>query len=126
MIEKDLFYSKDHEWVKLEGKIATIGISDHAQEQLGELTYIELPAVGAELGEHDELGSVESSKAASDVFSPIAGKVMQVNEELEDQPELINQDCYNKGWICKIEVSGDNPTESLMDAGAYEEYLKSL
>lgn len=122
MIEKGLLYTKDHEWVKVEGNEAVMGISHHAQEQLGELTYVELPAVGEEVEAGGDVGSVESSKAASDVYAPVGGKVVEVNSELEDQPELINQDCYGKGWICKIEMAGQ--PEGLMDAEAYEKYVK--
>jgi glycine cleavage system H protein len=126
MVVKGLIYTKEHEWAKVEGDIATIGITDHAQEQLGELTFVELPDVGKEVKQGGEVGVVESSKAASDVYSPVAGKVTQVNQELSSKPELINDDCYGRGWLCKIKITDMASTKNLMDAGQYEEYLKGL
>ena len=126
MIEKDLLYTKDHEWAKVEDGIVTVGITDHAQELLGELTYVELPEVDAEVSVHDEIGVVESSKSANDLYSPVAGKVVEVNNELEYLPELINDDCYGQGWICKIELADSSSLDGLMDAEQYTEYLKEL
>ncbi|MHC4759094.1 MAG: glycine cleavage system protein GcvH [Planctomycetota bacterium] len=126
MVVEGLLYTKEHEWAKVEGKTVIIGITDYAQEQLGEVTYIELPEVGKELEENDEIGVVESSKAASDVFTPVAGKVAEVNENLESKPELINEDCYKGGWLCKIEISEDSLPNSLMDSKQYDEYLKEV
>jgi len=126
MIEADLYYTKDHEWVRLEGESATIGITHHAQEQLGDITFLELPQVGQTVNQHQEIGMVESSKAASDVYSPVAGEIVEVNRQLEDQPELINQDCYQQGWICKFKLNADNSSEDLMNAESYEKYLKGL
>jgi glycine cleavage system H protein len=126
MIAEGLLYTKDHEWAKVEGKTATIGISDYAQEQLGELVYVELPRIGDEFTQGKELAVVESSKAASDVYAPVAGKVTYVNSQLESKPELINQDCYGKGWICKMAVSDQAALKNLMDSKQYEEYVKGL
>jgi len=132
MIPEGLLYTKEHEWAKVEGKpaaagkIATIGISDYAQEQLGELVYVELPVVGSEFIQGKELAVVESSKAASDVYAPVTGKVMQVNSQLESKPELINQDCYGTGWICKVDVTDEASLKNLMNSKQYEEYLKGL
>ncbi len=126
MVVEGLLYTEDHEWAKVEGDVATVGITDFAQEQLGEITFTELPVVGSELKVHQELGVVESSKAASDVYSPVAGKVVEVNSELESKPELINEDCYGAGWICKIKVADKAPIKKLMDASKYEEFLKSM
>ena len=126
MVAKELLYTKDHEWAKIEGDIATIGITDHAQDQLGELTFAELPDVGKEVGQKGELAVVESSKAASDIYAPVAGKVTEANTALEANPELINEDCYGKGWICKIQITDKASINTLMDAAKYEEYLKSL
>jgi glycine cleavage system H protein len=126
MVAEGLFYTKEHEWVKIEGNTATVGITDHAQEMLGEITYAELPKIDKEVDAGDELAVVESSKAASDVYSPVAGKVVEVNTELETRPEIINEDCYDSGWICKMEVSGKNATAGLMSASEYEEYLKGI
>jgi glycine cleavage system H protein len=126
MIETDLYYTQDHEWVRMEGQSATVGITYHAQEQLGEITFLELPPVGQTVAGHQEIGMIESSKAASDIYSPVAGEIVEVNQQLEDQPELINRDCYQQGWICKIQTSADNPTEHLMNAKEYDQYLKGL
>jgi glycine cleavage system H protein len=126
MVVKGLFYTDQHEWAKVEGDIAVIGITDHAQEQLGELTFVELPDVGKEVKQKGELAVVESSKAASDVYSPVAGKVTEVNSQLKTKPEIINEDCYTAGWICKIRVTDKASLKNLMDATKYEEYLKGL
>lgn len=126
MIPKDLLYTKDHEWVRMDGETAVIGITQHAQQQLGELTFVELPEMNQDCQSHDELAVVESSKAASDVYAPMAGTVVKVNEALEEQPELVNQDCYKEGWLCELKLSDPNAKDGLMDPGQYEEYLKSL
>jgi glycine cleavage system H protein len=126
MVVEGLLYTKDHEWAKVEGDITTVGITDHAQEQLGEIVFVELPAVGKEFKSHKEIAVVESSKAASDVFTPVTGKVAEVNSELTSKPELINSDCYGAGWICKMKVTDKKSTAGLMNAKQYEEYLKTL
>jgi glycine cleavage system H protein len=126
MVVKGLLYTKDHEWAKIEGDIAIIGITDHAQNQLGELTFVELPDVGKEVKQKGELAVVESSKAASDVYSPVAGKVIEANTKLEKNPEIVNDDCYSAGWICKIRITDKGSTQNLIDAVQYEEYLKGL
>ncbi len=126
MVVEGLLYTKDHEWAKVEGDIATIGITDHAQEQLGEIVFVELPAVGKEFKSHKEFAVVESSKAASDVFSPVSGKVTEVNAELSSKPEQINSDCYGAGWLCKMKVTDKESLTGLMNARQYEEYLKTL
>ena len=118
-----LLYTKEHEWVKLEGTSATIGITDHAQKLLGEVTFVELPAVEATFKRGDSISVVESSKAASDVYTPVAGKVKEINSDLESRPELINQSCYQDGWICKMTVTDPAPAKGLMDAKQYEKYL---
>jgi glycine cleavage system H protein len=118
-----LLYTKDHEWVRLEGTSATIGITDHAQKLLGEVTFVELPAVEAAFKRGDSLSVVESSKAASDVYSPVTGKVKEINSDLESRPELINQSCYQDGWICKMTVMDPASSQGLMDAKQYEKYL---
>ena len=125
-VVEGLLYTKDHEWAKVAGDTATVGITDYAQEQLGELVFVELPAMGKEFGAHKELAVVESSKAASDVYSPVAGKVTGVNAELETKPELINEDCYQAGWICKLAIADKKSLDVLMDSKQYEEYLKTL
>jgi glycine cleavage system H protein len=126
MVVKGLFYTEEHEWAKVEGDIATIGITDHAQEQLGELTFVELPEMGKEVKQKGELAVVESSKAASDVYSPVAGKVTEVNTQLATKPEMINDDCYGAGWICKVRITDKASLKNLMDSTKYEEYLKGL
>ncbi len=125
-VQQELLYTKDHEWAKVDGDTATVGITFYAQEQLGEIVFVELPKVGKEFGVHKEMAVVESSKAASDVYCPVAGKVTEVNSELEAKPELINEDCYGQGWICKLKITDKNSLQGLMDARKYEEYLKTL
>ncbi|NLM06679.1 MAG: glycine cleavage system protein GcvH [Tissierellia bacterium] len=123
-IEQGLFYTKDHEWVKVEGDVATVGIADYAQEHLGDIIYVELPDVDDEFDKGEAFSSVESVKAATDVFLPVAGTITEVNEELEDEPGLLNQDAY-ANWIVKIKVS-DPDTSDLMDAAQYEAFVKEL
>jgi len=126
MVVDGLLYTKDHEWAKVDGDVATVGITDHAQEQLGELVFVELPDVGKEFAARKEIAVVESSKAAGDVYAPVAGKVTEVNEELNTRPELINEDCYAGGWICKIQITDKAALDGLMDAKQYKEYLETL
>ena len=126
MVVDGLLYTKDHEWAKVEGNVATIGITDHAQEQLGELVFVELPDVGKEFAAHKEIAVVESSKAAGDVYAPVAGQVTDVNSALDTQPELINEDCYNAGWICKLQITDKASLDDLMDAKKYKDYLETL
>jgi glycine cleavage system H protein len=126
MVVKGLLYTKEHEWAKVEGDIAIIGITDHAQEQLGEITFVELPAVGRQVVQKNEIGTVESTKAASDIFSPVTGTVTEMNTELKTKPEKINEDCYGQGWLCKIRVTDKASLNNLLDAAQYEEYLKGL
>ncbi len=116
-----LFYSEDHDWVKVEGGVATIGISDEAQHQLGEIVYVELPDVDSEISVGDDYGVVESVKAASDLHAPVSGKVIEVNEDLDDNPAALNEDAY-ANWIAKVELSDESEVEKLMDAKAYEEF----
>lgn len=124
MIVEGLLYTKQHEWARVEGDIATIGITDYAQMMLGEIIFIELPAVGTEVRSDIEIAVVESTKAASDIFSPVTGKVTAVNSALESEPELINKDCYNAGWICKIEIADGTSLEALLNAEQYKQYVK--
>ena len=126
MAVKGLLYTKDHEWVSIEGDAATVGITDYAQEQLGELVFVELPVIGKEVRAHDEIAIVESSKAASDVYSPLTGKVIEVNQELESRPELINEDCYKGGWIAKLQLTDPKSHEDLMDTEKYKQYIAGL
>jgi glycine cleavage system H protein len=126
MVIEGLFYTEEHEWAKIDGDIATIGITHYAQEQLGEITFVELPAVGKEVKQKDELAVVESSKAASDVYAPVTGTVNEVNMDLESTPEKINQDCYNAGWICTMKITDKSIIDNLMDSKQYEKYLQGL
>ncbi len=114
-----LYYSESHEWVKVEGNIAIVGITDHAQHEMGDLSYVAMPEVDDELEKGEEFGAVESVKAASDLYSPVSGTVVEINEELEDAPELLNQDAF-ANWIMKVEMSDPSELEGLMDAAAYE------
>jgi len=118
----DLKYARSDEWVRLEGDIATIGISDFAQDQLNDIVFVELPEVGATLAQGTTFGVVESVKAASDVYVPISGTVTEVNAALSDEPELINSDPYGRGWIIKLKVSDTAGLDALMDADAYLAY----
>jgi glycine cleavage system H protein len=112
-------YTKTHEWVAVDGKHATVGITDFAQSQLGDVVFLELPAAGRKLAERETFGVVESVKAASDLYSPVAGRITEVNEKLTSRPELINADPYGEGWILKLDLAGDLP-DSLLDEAAYK------
>jgi len=118
-----LYYSESHEYVKVDGDFAFIGITDYAQHALGNVVYVDLPEVDDEVVAGEEFGAVESVKAASDIISPVSGTVVEVNEALEDQPELLNQDAY-ENWIIKVELSDKAELESLMDAKAYEAFCE--
>lgn len=122
-IPQELKYSKDHEWVRVEGNTATIGITDYAQSQLGDVVFVELPEEGAELDAHQGLSVVESVKAVSDIYAPLAGKVIAVNETLADAPETVNQDPYGDGWIAKLELSDAAQLADLLDSEAYEKLV---
>jgi glycine cleavage system H protein len=112
-------YTQDHEYVRVDGNIGTVGISNYAQEQLGDIVFVELPSVGATLSKGDEAAVVESVKAASEIYAPVSGKVIEINEKLNDEPGLINSDAADAGWIFKIEISDAGELESLMDEAAY-------
>jgi glycine cleavage system H protein len=122
-IPKELKYSKDHEWVRVEGNTATIGITDYAQSQLGDVVFVELPEEGAEIDAHQGLSVVESVKAVSDIYAPLAGKVIAVNEILADAPETVNQDPYGDGWIAKLELTDAAQLADLLDSDAYEKLV---
>jgi glycine cleavage system H protein len=125
-IEENFLYTKEHEWVSIEDNIATMGISDYAQGALGDVTYVELPEVDTEVEQFEQFVSVESVKAASDIFAPMGGRVIEVNRKLDDAPALINKDCYAKGWIAKIEVRDMDESTNLMSADEYRSYLESI
>jgi glycine cleavage system H protein len=121
----DIRYSKEHEWVRVDGKVATVGISDHAQQQLGDVVFVELPEVGREVTQNAAMAVVESVKAASDVYAPISGRVVEANDALNNDPALVNGDAEGAGWFCKIEVSKPDELDGLMDAGAYRDFVAS-
>ncbi|MBI4515337.1 MAG: glycine cleavage system protein GcvH [Deltaproteobacteria bacterium] len=120
---EDLKYSKEHEWVLVEGGVATVGITDYAQEQLGDIVFVELPAVGDKVSKDEAFGVVESVKAVSDVFAPISGAVLEVNDDLPDSPDMLNEDPYGDGWIIKVEMSDKTDLDDLMTAAEYEQYV---
>ena len=126
MYPDDFHYTKDHEWLQLKGDLATVGITDFAQKQLGDVVYVELPAKGTQLGFHQTIGVVESVKAVSDVYSPVSGEVVEVNEGLNDSPELVNQDPHGKGWIVRLKLKDESEWEKLMSASEYEKFLEGL
>jgi len=126
MNPEDFYYSKDHEWVKIEGDRATVGITDFAQKQLGDVVYVEMPQVGSSLEFHQSLGVVESVKAVSDIYCPISGDVIEVNEGLNDSPELINEDPHGKGWIVRLRIKDESEVEKLMSVSEYEKFLEGL
>jgi glycine cleavage system H protein len=118
-----LRYSKEHEWVAAEETVATIGITDHAQEQLGEIVYIELPSVGEKVSKDDPFGVVESVKAVSDIYAPVSGTVLEVNEDLAESPEVVNEDPYGDGWLIKVKVSDPADLDDLMENEEYEQMI---
>ena len=121
-VAKDLLYRRSHEWARTEGDTVVVGISHYAQDQLGEVVYVELPDVGTGIAAGDELGTLESVKAVSEFLAPARGEVIEVNERLEDEPNLVNEDPYGEGWLVKISGSVDG--EDLLDAAAYQEFLE--
>ncbi|HXQ24047.1 MAG TPA: glycine cleavage system protein GcvH [Candidatus Acidoferrales bacterium] len=120
---EDVKYSKEHEWVLVEGGVATVGITDYAQDQLGDIVFVELPAVGDKVSKEDAFGVVESVKAVSDIYAPVSGKVLEVNDDLPENPEMLNEDPYGDGWIIKIEMSDPEELDDLMTATEYEQYV---
>lgn len=122
-IKSELKYTKDHEWVKVEGNQAIIGITDYAQGELGDIVYVEIEALGEDLKKEEIFGSVEAVKTVSDLFLPVSGKITEMNEELEDNPELINEDPYEKGWIIKMEIQNPAELEELLDSDSYKDLV---
>ena len=125
-IPEDLHYSKDHEWVRVEGDTATIGITDHAQDRLGEIVYVELPRVGDTFEAHEVFGQVESVKAANDLFCPVGGEVTEVNETLNDNTEYVNKDPYGAAWMLRVRLKDAGEVDKLMNAAEYEDYTNKL
>lgn len=126
MYSDDFYYSKDHEWVKIKGDIGIVGITDFAQKQLGDVVYVEFPKIGAQLEFHQSLGVIESVKAVSDIYAPISGEVIKINEELNNSPELLNEDPHGKGWIIQLKIKDKEELEKLMSASEYEKFLEGL
>ncbi len=125
MYPEDYRYSKDHEWVRTEDDICVVGITDYAQDELGEVVFVETPEVGQSFSAHDEIGSIESVKAVAEVYTPVSGEVVEVNEALEEEPEKINQDPHGEGWIVKIRLSDPDELGELMDVNAYKSFLEA-
>lgn len=125
MTPEDNRYAKSHEYVHVEGEIGTIGITDYAQKELGDVVFVELPQVGTQLEAADELGSIESVKAVSELFAPVSGEVVEINETLAEKPELINTDPYGDGWMIRVRLSDPSELDDLMNAEEYEEYIET-
>ena len=121
-IPKELKYTETHEWVKVDGDIATIGISDFAQSELGDIVFVEMPEVGDDVEKDESCGTIEAVKTVSDLNSPVSGEIVEINGALEDEPTLVNNDCYEGGWIIKVKMSDASELDDLMDAEAYEEF----
>jgi glycine cleavage system H protein len=123
-VPEELHYSKDHEWVRVEGDIAVVGITDYAQNSLGDVVYVELPKVGETFAANESFGSVESVKAVSEVFSPVSGDISATNESLNDEPEKVNQDPYGEGWMIRVKMSNRGEVDSMLTAAEYEDFTK--
>jgi glycine cleavage system H protein len=124
MDPEELRYSADHEWVKVEGKQVIVGITEYAQSELGDIVYVELPEVGTEVVMEEELTEIESTKTTSPVLAPVSGKIVEVNEELKESPQLINEDPYGKGWIVTLKMTNPDDLDNLMSAKEYEEFIE--
>lgn len=124
-IPDDLHYSKDHEWVRVEGNVAVVGITDYAQDSLGDVVYVELPKVGDDFAANESFGSVESVKAVSEVFSPVSGEIVGNNDALTDTPEKVNQDPYGEGWMIRVHMTNPGEVDSLLTAAEYEDFTKA-
>ena len=124
-IPDDLHYSKDHEWVRVDGNVAVIGITDYAQDSLGDVVYVELPKAGDEFAANESFGSVESVKAVSEVFCPVSGEVVGINDSLNDAPEKVNQDPYGEGWMIRVAMSNPGEVDSMLTAAEYEDFTKA-
>lgn len=122
-VPKDLKYTDEHEWLFVEGDVATVGITDYAQSELGDLVFIELPTVGDHVEQGDAFGNVEAVKAVSDLFAPVSGDIVEINEMLNDDPETVNRDPYADGWMIKVKISDPSELEALMDAATYRDFI---
>jgi glycine cleavage system H protein len=119
-IPKDLMYSKDHEWIKFDNNVVTIGITDFAQGELGDIIFVELPEIGRELEKDEPFGTIEAVKTVTDLLAPVAGKVIEINNEIEDSPEFVNEDCYGKGWFLKIGIDNLSGKDKLLKSEDYQ------
>lgn len=124
-IPKEVIYTKDHEWIKIEGDIAIVGITDYAQSELGDIVYVELPEIGVEVNQGDSFGTIEAVKAVSDLYMPLSGEVIEVNKSLNDAPEKINKDPYKEGWMIKIKISDLSEKGDLLDSNQYEDLINA-
>ena len=124
-VPEDLQYSKDHEWIKVDGGTGTVGITDHAQHALGDVVYVELPKVGDSFAAHETFGSVESVKAVSELFCPVAGEVIEVNESLQDDPEKVNSDPYGDAWMIRLRVRDAGQVDKLLSSIEYEDFIRA-
>ena len=122
---KGLKYNSEHIWVKVNGDNALIGVTDYAQDQLGDIIYVDLPEAGYELEQNESFGTIESAKSVSELYAPVSGQVVSVNDSLKDEPELVNEEPYDSGWLLKVKLTNEDELNDLMDQGAYEEYLKN-
>ena len=125
-VPEDLLYTKEHEWVKIQGNMAKMGITDYAQNSLGDITFVELPNKLAECVQFEQVASLESVKAATDIYAAMSGKVMTFNEELENKPELLNQSPYEQGWLIEVDISDEKEKGNLMQAAEYKKYLEGI
>ena len=122
-VSDENLYTREHEWVRIEGNKAEVGITDHAQKALGDIVFVDLPEIDVEIDGGDEFGSVESVKAVSSLFMPVSGRITSVNTELKDSPELINEECYDDGWMIRVELTNPDESEDLLSSKEYEEFL---
>lgn len=124
MVLENLFYTESHEWLKIDGDEAVIGITDYAQHELGDIVYVELPDVGDEVSKDEALGSIEAVKAVEDIISPVTGEVLEINEALEDSPEIINKSAFEDGWLIKVKLTEKDELDDLLDAAAYKKLIE--
>ena len=122
-IPEDLVYTSEHEWMRIDGNKAEIGITNHAQNELGDIVYVELPILDDEIDSGEEFGTIESVKAVSPLYMPVSGRIIEVNSELQEHPELVNEDCYDEGWLVRIEITNAEDTDELLDPKAYKAIL---
>jgi glycine cleavage system H protein len=120
---KELKYTNDHEWIRVEGKEAYVGITDYAQSELGEIVFVDIPTVGETVAKNEVFGSIEAVKTVSDLLMPVSGEILELNEVLEDQPELVNSDAYGEGWVIKIAISDASQLDELLDSDKYQEFI---